>query len=632
MSRPTKRNRFRYWFDNLMSKGVVSLVGVLFAFSAVVIVLTGAVGALIGGDDGESPSLLHNVWQSFNHTLDAGTLSGDSGSVLFIFLMAIVTIFGLFITSMLIGIISNGISDKVESLRKGRSIVVEEGHTIVLGFDQIAIGIIRQLVAANANQPRACVVVMDDRDKTEMEDAIHEALGRTGRTRVVCRSGRIDSLSDIAILSPQTCKAIIVNAPDDYLTTKAVLASARLIAAAGGGAREGSEGPFVCAVVRDRENIAPMLVAGQGHAEVFYFETVISRMMAQTLRRPGISQVFNELLSFDGTEVYVEPAPRELVGKSLEEANRRLPLSTVIGIMRGGESLVNPGRGVAVREGDALILLAPDDGVSEPGPAAPVDEGAFAPVRKGSDARPDVSLILGCNGLVRSIVREADAYAAAGSRVVVAASRDLIDQAGLPEKGSLANLAVDVRACDVFDSPTLAGLMGEQPRNVLILSDENLADDEADARVLMLLLQLYGFRNGSDPLRRFSVTCQLRNVENQQLAQVTDVADFVISSNVTAMMMTQVSESRAKRPVIEELLSSRGSEIYMKPASRYVACGRPCSFHTVKSSVARYGEVAIGLKRLAADGTFSIRLNPPGSEVVELGERDRVIVIAQNAE
>ncbi|MEE8716978.1 MAG: hypothetical protein SOI26_10765 [Coriobacteriales bacterium] len=631
MRRRNEKGRFQYWFDNLMSKGTASLIGVLLAFSLTFVVVTGVVGAAIGGSDGEDSSFLSNIWASLNHTLDAGTLAGDTGSVAFIALMAVVTVFGLFVTSMLIGIISNGISDKIESLRKGRSVVIEGGHTIILGFNQTTISIVRELVVANQNQQRACVVVMDERDKTEMEEAIHQAVGRTGHTRVICRSGRVDDPSDISICSPGTCKSIIVNVDDDYLTTKAVLACAHLLSDSDG-AGSGTS-PFICAVARSHNSIAPMLIAGQGRAEVFYFESVIAKMMAQTLRRPGISEVFDELLSFNGNEIYIEPASEGLVDVTLDEVNRRLPLSTAIGIERDGEAMLNPGGGTTVRRGDSLILIAPDDGVSSAGDPAAIDEGAFAPVRRsGGKARRTV-LILGSNALTSSVIREAGEYAAPGSRVIVAASQELIEETPALRDArpcsAAGGLSVELRPCDVYDSPTLASLMDERPENVLVLSDPRCSDDDADARVLMLLLQLYDIRRNAD--RAFSVTSELRDAENQKLAQVTGVTDFVISSNMTALMMAQVSEGREKRPVIEELLSSRGSEIYMKPARRYVLPGVACSFHTLKSSASRYGEVAIGCKRMKGDGSFSIEINPRGDDMVGLGEGDMVIVIAQDA-
>ena len=66
-------------------------------------------------------------------TLDAGTMGGDTGPG-FRIVMLLVTIGGIFIVSTLIGILSNGLEERIENLRKGRSLVLENEHTLILGF------------------------------------------------------------------------------------------------------------------------------------------------------------------------------------------------------------------------------------------------------------------------------------------------------------------------------------------------------------------------------------------------------------------------------------------------------------------------------------------------------------------
>ena len=126
------RERFSYWFDNLMSKGTVSLVLILFLITLIVVVVAGILAVIFDG--GTADSIGGSIWTSLMHAIDAGTLSGHSGSFPYMLLMTIVTVCGLFITSVLIGIINNGMENKMESLRKGKSKVLAQGHTIILGI------------------------------------------------------------------------------------------------------------------------------------------------------------------------------------------------------------------------------------------------------------------------------------------------------------------------------------------------------------------------------------------------------------------------------------------------------------------------------------------------------------------
>ncbi len=99
--------------------------------------------------------------------MDAGTVAGDAGSPWYLWSMMGVTLGGIFIVSMFIGILSNGLQERVEDLRKGRSFVVEHNHTVILGWSSQIFSIISELVIANANQSRSCIVILADQDKVD---------------------------------------------------------------------------------------------------------------------------------------------------------------------------------------------------------------------------------------------------------------------------------------------------------------------------------------------------------------------------------------------------------------------------------------------------------------------------------
>ena len=125
------------------------------------------------------------------------------------------------------------------------------------------------------------------------------------------------------------------------------------------------------------------------------------------------------------------------------------------------------------------------------------------------------------------------------------------------------------------------------------------------------------------------LAAQILAVEDQELAEVTKVTDFVISSNITALMMTQISQTREQFVILNDLLSDSGSELYMKIANRYVVTDKPVNFYTVCASASRYGEVAIGYKKVKEDGKFEIVLNPPKDKEIIFNNDDRLILLAE---
>lgn len=143
--------------------------------------------------------------------MDAGTVAGDTGSWTFRLTMLAVTLGGIFVVSILIGVLPSGIEGKLEELRKGRSFVVEENHTVILGWSPQIFTIIAELVIANSNQGGGCIAILAEKDKVEMEDEIR---ARLGRTRIVCRTGSPIDMSDLEIINPHSARSIIISADD----------------------------------------------------------------------------------------------------------------------------------------------------------------------------------------------------------------------------------------------------------------------------------------------------------------------------------------------------------------------------------------------------------------------------------
>ena len=177
--------------------------------------------------------------------------------------------------------------------------MIETGHTIVIGFDENIISILEELVMANENVHDAVVVVIADKDKVKMEEIIRDRLPDTGNLRIVCRSGQPDSLADLKICSLDTCRSIIVNLNDDAMTLKPILVCESLLD------EYGNTQAYITATIRDREVLQPAKIAGGERSEILNFQKTIAHLMIQSGRHPGMSEIFSELLSFRGNEIYV---------------------------------------------------------------------------------------------------------------------------------------------------------------------------------------------------------------------------------------------------------------------------------------------------------------------------------------
>lgn len=623
-------DRLRYAFDNTLSRGPIALIGWLAALSLVVILVAAAIISLAGLTQEENqtfPGFLEPAWQSLMRTFDAGTMGSDSG-VGYRLVMLGVTLGGIFVTSTLIGVLTAGIEGKLEQLRKGRSRVIESNHTVILGWSEQIFTIISELAIANANQRRPCIVVLGEKDKVEMEEEIRDHVGSTGRTRVVCRTGRPMDPNDLQIASLNTARSIIVLSPQKENPDADVI---KTVLAITSHPQRRPEPYHIVAEIRDPKNLEVTRMIGRDEVEIVLVSGLISRIIAQTCRQSGLSTVYTELLDFSGDEIYFKAEPT-LVGKTVGEALLAYEDSAVIGLCpRGGKPKLNPPLDTVIGEGDRIIAISEDDdtivlsGLSDVG----IREEAIHS-RRPAEAKPERTLILGWNWRAPAIVSELDCYVAPGSEVTIVADCDAEHE--IARLCRVANQKVTFRRGDTTDRRTLDELDVPAYDHVIILCYCDMLDpQEADARTMITLLHLRDIADHSG--HPFSITSEMMDIRNRDLAEVARPDDFIISDRLISLMLAQVSENKALNLVFEDLFDPEGSEIYLKPASDYVALGRPVNFYTVVESARRQGEIALGyrLHSLAADAgkAYGVVINPDKSDLVTFGERDRIIVLAE---
>ena len=115
----SKRDRFRYWFDNRMTKGSLGLIRALIIVSFLFAVIIAVLIILFGfNEEGETASV---VWDSIATVINAWMPSFEDGSPGYIILISIAAIAGVLFTSVLIGIITSAIEEKIDSLKNSGS-------------------------------------------------------------------------------------------------------------------------------------------------------------------------------------------------------------------------------------------------------------------------------------------------------------------------------------------------------------------------------------------------------------------------------------------------------------------------------------------------------------------------------
>ncbi|WP_243058017.1 NAD-binding protein [Nocardioides sp. SR21] len=615
-------DRLRYRFDNSMSRGTPALIAWLSVVTLLLIMLFTVIVQVFNlRDDSEDVGFFREIFQNLFHALDPGTVAGDGfTSWQFLITMLVLTIAGLFIVSALIGVIAAGIDTKLADLRRGRSIVLEQDHTVILGWSDSIFTIVRELTIANESRRKPVIVILADRDKVDMEDELRAKVDDFRGTRVICRNGSPMDIDDLRLSSHTTARSVILLAPQesedpDSEVIKTLLALTHA----------GPDGPRIVAEIRNPTNLEAARLVGANRTVLLDIRETVAKLVVQTSRQSGAAAVYTELFDYGGDEIYFLEE-HHLDGKTYGEVQLGFEQATVIGVIADGVPKLNPTTDTVIA-GHTLIVVAEDDSVLKGDPDATVaPDLSQLGTGLGQDDQATQALLIGWNERAPIVLREMDKYATPGSTLTVLTSFDVRD---VPQ---LSTLQVTVAPGPTTDRRTLEEHVRPDLDQVLVLCySDDLEPQAADARTLVTLLHV------RDILSRFDATTpvvsEMLDDRNRVLAQVAHVDDVVVSGEIVSLLVTQLSEDHRLEAVFDQLLGDEGSEIYLRPAEWYVEPGAEVSYATIIAGASRRNETALGYKSAAlaeGEASFGVRVNPPKSETFQVLPGDRVVVLADD--
>ncbi len=625
----TVKQRLRYRIDNTLARGVGMVLLWLGVLTALFVIIVAGIIQITGiGPSDSSTSLTEGIWLAITRSLDPGTFSGDEGDKFRLGMLA-VTLIGIFLGATIIGIISSGIDTRLETLRRGRSAVVEVGHTLVVGRSDKLSVVISELVEANRSERGHAIVVLTADDPVEVLDDIRRDVTDLGSSRLVVRSGAPTRINDLAKMNPQDAKSVIILSPDDdsaraYLV-KVVLGLNKLIPAGSSTTIVAEVGDFEVAEAL-KESVGERLITVIPSA-------IVARITAQVSRTSGLGAVYQELLDFDGDEMYIVDIPERWVGSSFGQLTLASSGATVIGLQRadGSVSLTVSAEAV-VMPGDKAIGIAQDDSVfvfdREPEPwTRPADHPSAA-----IEAVRERTLIVGWSPVANLVVKEIENHVAPGSELLI-----LIDPDNHVEADVLAELdsvgltqqTVSIHVGSTISRPVIAEVMGSDPYDhVMILCERTEFDlDEADARVLLTLMHVRSLA----PDSASNVIAELADPNDVELGRQGDSSEFIVSTQLISLLLAQLSESPHLASVFADLFDGTGAAVALHPVERYVPLGES-DFESVLAAARNWGVVAIGYRAANPGGVSAalaggIRVNPSKSENVNFEAGDMIVVI-----
>ncbi len=610
MKKPKFKDRYLYWFDNLMARGSISMVKLLTITTLLIVLFITELIVLLGLQD--EGGFLQVFWDILASTINAWMPYSDDGErIAYVILTAVSAIVGLLFTSVLIGIVGSAIEEKLTEMRRGSSRVVETGHIVVLGFVPGEYRLLRELVSAAADEKR-CIVVVSELDKEEMESDLQEALDLPKNVRLICRTGDICSPQALSCCSIPTSRTVVISPTDDARTLRAALAVRSLLEA------EHAEAPHIIATVSSDAYRFPREAAAERGIIMVQSHNLAARVIAHACLQPGLSLVFSELFDFSGAELYVSRIPAA-EGRSFAALTAGLDGAVPLGFRRGGELLLNPPPETVCAEADELVYFADSsDSPCWTEAAADLPEAGDLPKPEAENGNV---VLIGLNDELPLVLQELPSHV---KRVVAA---------GIPEqeRGRLQetvarfpNVALSIYEPSLSDPQGLENLLRSAAHVVLFRYADGGTED-GDSRNMMLLIRLRDIRRRLG--LHFTITAELQRERNRALVANADLTDFIVASDLSSMVLAQLAEDPVLAEVFRELLSNEGNEITLMDAALFCPAGSEKSVSALRMQALSRGCVLLGWFKAAA-GAFT--LNPALPDAFRSEAGDRLVILSRN--
>nr|XP_034926904.1 ion channel CASTOR-like isoform X4 [Populus alba] len=445
--------------------------------------------ALFGVTD---DNLADCLWLSWTFVADSGNHANTEGIGPRLVSVSI-SFGGMLIFAMMLGLVSDSISEKFDSLRKGRSEVVEQNHTLILGWSDKLGSLLNQLGIANESLGGGIVVVMAERDKEEMEMDIAKMEFDFKGTSVICRSGSPLILADLKKVSVSKARAIVVLAEDGNADQSDARALRTVLSLTG--VKEGLKGHIVVEL-SDLDNEVLVKLVGGDLVKTVVAHDVIGRLMIQCARQPGLAQIWEDILGFENCEFYIKRWP-QLHGMQFEDILISFPDAIPCGIKVAscdGKIILNPEDSYVLQEDDEILVIAEDDDSYAPAALPTVWRGSLPKDFIGPKSAEKI-LFCGWRRDMEDMIMVLDAFLAPGSELWMfndvpenEREKKLID--GGLDLSRLENIQLVNREGNAVIRRHLESLPLQSFDSILILADESVEDSaiQADSRSLATLL------------------------------------------------------------------------------------------------------------------------------------------------
>jgi alkylhydroperoxidase family enzyme len=370
--------------------------------------------------------------------------------------------------------------------------------------------------------------------------------------------------------------------------------------------------------------------AYNGPIEVVSSDVIVSRMIGQCIRHPGIADTYEEILGHEvGAEIYIRKCPTGLAGSPFNQTARWFEQAIPIGIVPNGDgdTVLAPADETLVSPDDDIVLVAQDYTSSQPSktPASDSASSSVAEPWRDDQRRVQRVLLLGWSRKVPDLLTEFGALEGQLEVHCVSVIETQVRERALLRCGvQLDGLHVVHHEADFVSAADLARIDPSGFDSVAIVANDWVAtEQETDARTVLGHMVLRELLDDLPSTERPTVVVELLDSANRELFDGWN-GDVIVSSVIVSRMVAHIGMRPKLRGVYDALFRAGGAEFYVRPLREF-GIQRAAKFlpEELARIASAHGAIFVGIHT-----SRTTRLDPPRNERIELRSSDSLVVLA----
>lgn len=622
-------------------------------------------GDFITGND-----LTYGYYRAWKYLLDPSQHFEVFNRNIFLYAWSIpVTILGIFTMAGITGFVADRVINYMDGIRSSAGPIMNSGHYLVLGWNDKIPGFLLSCVFSENG--KAKVTILSNEKKDYMDHVLNNlALSSKHRSSISATHGDPMNPNELSRVCVSSSRCVILLSDsahpeqadaDNIAKAMAVLSFPNF------------KGFLVADMVTlplykliksvSKNKVVPILSS-----------KLTGRLIAQCGRQFGLSSVYQNLLDFKEMDFYYTK-PKEMVGKTFLEVMHHIDNGGIVcGVFKeplgslysasADNFMLNPPDDYIIQKSDKLVVLAKDsDKFSFKREAREILQPSSAKEWTGQSNKPKKILFVGWRHDIEEILENLLQFLSPGSKVIILDPKPVNERSLSTSHGGVT--IVHVIGSPLNSKDIMPYILAEsQITDIFVLNgrppvSNKLQADAADNRTLVSTLMINELLIRANRVPEIQLNSNIRQTailgdsttheelpnlmseiyDPQKMEIVSDYqrerGDWLVGNQMVGMTLAQLAHSYENRFVYDELLTSRGHEIYMWDPRRYCDISEPITFFELmirarnvsKSKVFPLGrEIIIGYKRKS---DISAVINPPKKcDPINFEEGDLIVTLA----